>query len=142
MQLQGRVAKVLSTRSGVSANSGEKWAVQEFLFEYFENPSDIYPRRCLLTVRGEEKIREMGLQENDTLNVRIALSVREYEGKYYNEIRTGLIEIVKRADGRTAPAPATPPTNAPATEKPQTASQTNSPATVEAKVGDEDDLPF
>ena len=48
MEFQGRIAKVLPVRSGVSQRTGNEWKALPFIFEYFENPSDRYADSVIL----------------------------------------------------------------------------------------------
>ena len=104
MELQGRVVKLLPLKEGVSQSTGNPYRTQDFIFGYYENPSDIYERNIVLNVRNDN-IDKYKLAENDKIKVRIALGCREYpqgSGKYFNDIRTGDITIVQKADGSGA----------------------------------------
>lgn len=99
MELKGRVVRVLPTASGVS-QTGNQWRKQEFIFGYYENPSDIYERNVKLDLMND-RIEKYNLEAGDEIKVRIALSCREYpqgSGKYFNDIRTGDITIIKKAN--------------------------------------------
>ena len=48
MEFQGRIAKVLPVRSGVSQRTGNEWKSLPFIFEYFEHDSDRYADSVLL----------------------------------------------------------------------------------------------
>lgn len=104
MELQGRVTQLLPLQTGTSQRTGSNWQRQDFLFEYFENPGDIYSRRVLLSVMNE-RIAEYHLQPDDEIKVRIGLGCRERDGRYYNEIYTGQISIVRRANGEAESKP-------------------------------------
>lgn len=99
MELKGRVVRVLPTASGVS-QTGNQWRKQEFIFGYYENQSDIYERNVKLDLMND-RIDKYKLEAGDEIKVRIALSCREYpqgSGKYFNDIRTGDITIIKKAN--------------------------------------------
>jgi len=138
MELQGRVVRLLPLKEGVAQSTGNPYRTQDFIFEFYENPSDIYERNILLNVRNEN-IEKYKLAENDKIKVRIALSCREYpqgSGKYFNDIRTGDITIIQKAnveaaDSANAQQQTTTPT------QPQ-----NAPTDDENHGGDSDDLPF
>ena len=140
MELQGRIAKLLPLQEGVSQSSGNPWKKQEFLFGFFESSDSIYEKRIKLDIMND-KINELGLQEGDEIKVRLSLGCREYpkdSGKYFNDIRTGEITILKRADAKTPQQPAGGVSTATATNTPhpqQTAP--SAPANEQA-----DDLPF
>lgn len=127
MILQGRIDKVLPIASGVNAE-GKTWKKLEFLFEYYENPSDIYSRKICLSVMND-RIDQLDLKEGDQIEVRISLGCREFKERYYNDIRTGDVKVLKRADGRPADI------QGEAAAKPR-------PAEGEKQGGEEDEVPF
>lgn len=137
MELTGRVVRVLPVASGTS-QQGNQWQKQEFIFGFYENPSDIYERNIKLDLMNE-RIEKYKLAENDQIKVRIALSCREYpqgSGKYFNDIRTGDITIIKKVG-----------LNGPQDDNNQLADnqqqqQNNAPRGDENGEGGSDDLPF
>ena len=97
-------------QSGTSAN-GNQWSRQDFVFEYFENPTDRYADRVLLSVMNE-RIKEYDLHEGDECIIGFAHTTREYQGRCFNDIRIYHFEKVKQVETQpamsTAPASATP----------------------------------
>jgi hypothetical protein len=139
MELQGRVVRLLPLKEGVAQSTGNPYRTQDFIFGYYENQSDIYERNILLNVRNEN-IEKYNLKENDKIKVRISLGCREYpqgSGKYFNDIRTGDITIIQKANVKAADSTnAQQPTTTPA-------QQQNAPTGGENQGGGEsDDLPF
>ena len=59
MEFQGRIAKVLPVRSGVSQRTGNEWKSLPFIFEYFENPSDRYADSVMLETFDENVINNL-----------------------------------------------------------------------------------
>lgn len=124
MELKGRVVRVLPTASGVS-QTGNQWRKQEFIFGYYENPSDIYERNVKLDLMND-RIEKYNLEAGDEIKVRIALSCREYpqgSGKYFNDIRTGDITIIKKAS-QTAQQPTQAANDAKVDNQPETNTKT------------------
>ena len=144
MELTGRVVRLLPMKEGVS-QAGNQYRTQDFIFGYYENPSDIYERNIVLNVRNEN-IEKYKLAENDQIKVRIALSCREYpqgSGKYFNDIRTGDITIIQKQGQQPQNAPAgggsaQQPNNSPAQAQNAATGRENN-QNVE---GGSDDLPF
>ena len=137
MELTGRVVRVLPVASGTS-QQGNQWQKQEFIFGFYENPSDIYERNIKLDLMNE-RIEKYKLTENDQIKVRIALSCREYpqgSGKYFNDIRTGDITIIKKVGLNGSQDD----NNQLADNQPQ--QQNNAPRGDENGEGGSDDLPF
>lgn len=139
MELQGRVVRLLPLKEGVAQSTGNPYRTQEFIFGYYENQSDIYERNILLNVRNEN-IEKYMLAENDKIKVRISLGCREYpqgSGKYFNDIRTGDITIIQKANAESAqPANDSQGNNNP---QPQQNAATGGE---NQRGGDADDLPF
>lgn len=85
MIFNGRISKVMAPQTGVSQRTGNEWTQQEFVFEYFENPTDRYSDKvCLRTF--DKKIMER-LHEGQECRIGFGHSVREHEGRVFNELR-------------------------------------------------------
>ena len=125
---------MLALQEGVSQSTGNQWRRQDFLFGFYESGESLFEKRIKMDVMND-KITELNLHEGDVIKVRVGLTCREYpqgSGKYFNDIRTGDITIIRRAgENKPADAPADAQTN----NSPQPQQQA---ATGE----DNDDLPF
>jgi hypothetical protein len=116
MEIKGRIIAVLQLRSGVSQKDGKSWMTQEYVIETLEQ----YPKRCLFNVFGEEKIKEYNLQVGSEVTVKFDINAREYNGRWYNDVRAWKVEPAQaeapaqEAPFQPAPANAIPaPTIAP-----------------------------
>lgn len=103
MEIKGKIIAVLEAKSGTS-KSGNEWKSQEYVIETQEQ----YPKKCCFNVFGADKIAEMNIQAGEVMTVHINIDAREYNGKYYNDIRAWKIE---RA-GQTQSAPTAQPPQA------------------------------
>ena len=142
MELQGRVVRLLPLKEGVAQSTGNPYRTQEFIFGYYENQSDIYERNILLNVRNEN-IEKYKLAENDKIKVRISMGCREYpqgSGKYFNDIRTGDITIIHKANVEGTQQAAQPVNDSHVNNNQQP--QQNAATSGENQGGDDDDLPF
>ena len=83
MDITGRIIAVMEKRSGQSQRSGNTWASQDYVLETQEQ----YPRRCLFNVFGEDKINEYNLQIGSEVTVSFDINAREYNGRWYNDVR-------------------------------------------------------
>ena len=102
LELEGRIVRKLNVQSGTSARG--PWAKQEFILEYQEGN---YPSQVCLNVWGDDKVRELGkYQVGDKVKVSFNLSAREFNGRWYNDIRAWKIEPVVAAPINNAPAAA------------------------------------
>ena len=97
MVFDGQIAEVMPVQSGVSKTSGNEWRSQSFVFEYFENPTDRYADRVVLEVMNE-RIDALQLKQYDKVRVGFGHSVREYQGRKFNQLRCYSIEKLG-ADG-------------------------------------------
>lgn len=131
MEVQGRIEKVLPIQSGTSANGA--WRRQDFIVNYFEQPSDIYYRRIVLGVMND-RINELKLKAGDEIKARYEIRVNEWNGRVFNDVRTGHIEVLKRSVDDVAKQ-----SQQTGQQEQQAAAQAPQPAAEEKK---EDDLPF
>ena len=83
MELTGRIIAVFDTKSGTSSKTGNPWMMQGYVIEV---PGQ-YPRRCAFTVFGEDRIKQMNIQNGEDLTVQFDIDAREYNGKWYNDFR-------------------------------------------------------
>ena len=127
MELEGRIARKLNVQTGTSARGA--WSKQEFVLEYQEGN---FPTQVCMNVWGEDKVRELDkYQVGDKVKVAFNLSSREFNGRWYTDVRAWRIEPAGAqqsapAGNYSAPAPSAPL---------PTADDMSSPLS-------EDDLPF
>jgi hypothetical protein len=105
MDITGKVIFVSEPRSGVSKSSGNPWKSQDFVIE----THDQYPRKCVFTVFGEDRLNQFNLQLNGEYTVSFDIDAHEFNGRWFNDIRAW------RVVPAMAPAPqavSTPPVQA------------------------------
>lgn len=96
LELEGRIVRKLGVQSGTSARGA--WSKQEFVFEYQEGN---FPTQVCMNVWGEDKVRDLEkYQVGDKVKVSFNLSSREYNGRWYTDVRAWRIEPA----GSAAPA--------------------------------------
>ena len=104
MEFQGRIAKLLPIRQGVSQRTGNEWKSLPFIFEYFENPSDRYADSVMLETFDEKVINN--LKEGMEVRCGFGHKTHEYtkDGKtmIINDIRLYKIESVRKAQNQPA----------------------------------------
>lgn len=151
MEFRGRIYKIFPVQSGTSAR-GNEWQKLDFIFEYFENPTDRYSDKVLLSIMND-RIDQYDLHENDEVVIGFGHSVREYQGRYFNDVRLYKLEKLATAKpSYTDNGAATPqqqnlfaqaPQDAPqSTNGQQVEQQSADPFTNAQTGGKEDDLPF
>lgn len=134
MQFQGRIYKLFPVQSGTSQRG--EWTKQDFIFEYFEHPTDRYADRVLLSIMND-RIKEYDLHEGDEVNIGFGHNTREYQGRYFNDVRLYHFEKVKQVGNTDAPAAQPSPAMHAA---PASATPTQTVAQQQLAQGDE--LPF
>ncbi len=99
MEFQGRIAKLLPIRQGVSQRTGNEWKSLPFIFEYFEHDSDRYADSVMLETFDEKVINN--LQEGMEVRCGFGHRTREYtkddKTMIINDIRLYKIECVRKA---------------------------------------------
>lgn len=138
MEFQGRIAKVLPVRSGVSQRTGNEWKALPFIFEYFENPTDRFADSVMLETFDTKVIEN--LKEGMEVRCGFGHRTREYEGKTYNELRLYKIESVRKKLQPAGQAVGAVEGQQPAGTT--AAGQPQQPAGQQQEGGESDDLPF
>ena len=133
MELAGRVIAVLEPRSGVAKSSGNPWMIQEYVIETHEQ----FPHRMCFSLFGEDKINQANIQMGEEINVSFDINSREYQGRWFTDIRAWKIDRVS-AD---QPAPADAAAAAPAAPT-ATAAPVAAPLPQFDPSESTDDLPF
>ena len=104
LELEGRIARKLNIQSGATARG--PWQKQEFILEYQEGN---FPTQVCMNVWGEDKVKELArYQVGDKVKVSFNLSSREYNGRWYSDIRAWRIEPAGQAFQVAPPPPSAP----------------------------------
>lgn len=129
MELAGKVIAVLEPKGGQSKSTGNPWKSQEYVIETHEN----FPHRMCFSVFGEDKINQFNIQVGEEINVFFDVNAREYQGRWYNDIRAWRIDRVQPGSVVAGQAqPAGDPFNQPS----------SNPVPPFADSDSQDDLPF
>ena len=109
MEFTGRIMKVLPKQEGVSERTGNAWAHQSFVFEYFEDPNQRYSDKVLLQTFDTNVMAQ--LEENAQVRIGFGHAIRDYirDGKtsYFNEPRMYKFERLDAAEAAPQPTPQT-----------------------------------
>lgn len=105
MEFQGRIAKLLPIRQGVSQRTGNEWKSLPFIFEYFEHDSDRYADSVLLETFDTKVIDN--LKEGMEVRCGFGHKTREFTKQdgttaVINDLRLYKIESVRKAQNQTA----------------------------------------
>lgn len=83
LELEGKIVRKLPLQSGTSARG--PWARQDFVLEYQDGN---YPAQACITAFGEDRVKELDKYgEGDSVRVAFNIRAREYNGRWYNDIR-------------------------------------------------------
>ena len=96
MELTGKIIEVLPEKSGTSARG--PWRKQEYVVEI---PGD-YPKKVCFMVWGD-KIDELQIQEGQELTVHVDLESREYNGRWYTDVKAWRVERSAQDDDSAPP---------------------------------------
>lgn len=117
LDLKGRLVKKLPLVSGEGRNG--KWEKQEFVIE----TDDQYPKKICISLWGDNIKKLESVQEGDKLTVSVNIESREYNERWYTDVRAWRIQA--ESEGGSPGLPPLPPE-----------------AQVDEPQSPEDDLPF
>jgi hypothetical protein len=128
LELIGKLIKTLPVQSGTSARGA--WSKQDFIVETQEQ----YPKKVCVSAWGERVNELSGMAEGSMLKVSFSVESREFNERWYTDVRAWRIErqqfgAATAASPQAAPGAVPPPP--PPTEDPFGASEQ-----------EVDDLPF
>lgn len=126
MEITGKVLKLGNLLTGNSARG--PWQKQELIIETEEQ----FPKTVCLQCWGDQAADAAKFEINSVVKAQISIESREFNGKYYTDVRAWRFDNVGQS------APSTPSQNAPV--KPNQ-SAVNQDADI-ATDGVNDDLPF
>jgi len=117
LQITGTVQQVLDEVSGESRNG--PWRKQEFILE----TEGQYPKPVCIVVWGDN-IDQFGIEQGQRLTASIDIQSREYNGRWYTDVKAWRVEQAGEGDGPPPTGPDEPLPEPPSSE------------------GDDDGLPF
>ena len=101
LELEGKISRKEAKQSGQSARGA--WVKQDFILEYQDGN---YPAEVCFTSFGNDKVAELDkYQVGDEVKVSFNLRAREFNGRWYNDVRVWRISPVNQVQ-TAAPAPA------------------------------------
>ena len=101
MEITGKIIAVLPERGGTS-KTGNEWKTQEYVIETHEQ----YPKKVCFNVFGADKIAQFNIQAGEEMTVSFDINAREYNGRWYNDIRAWKVERGVAPAGFTGDIPA------------------------------------
>lgn len=123
MQLTAKLIQVLPLQTGTSKNG--EWKKQDIVVE----TDGQYPKKVCISIWGD-KANESVLQIGNILDISFDIESREYNGRWYTDVRAWKVDIAAPMGGY------------PAQDMPNYAQQTPPPAPADFGGDSADDLPF
>ena len=96
LQIEGKVVQILEEQSGTGKNG--PWRKQEFILE----TQDQYPKKVCITQWGD-KIDEFNVQQGEQLTAHVDIQSREYNGRWYTDVKAWKIERGQNTQTQGAP---------------------------------------
>jgi hypothetical protein len=128
MDISGKVIQILPKQTGAGKNG--PWEKQDYVVEI----QGTYPKKVCFNLWGA-KISQFDIKEGEFINVGVDIESREYEGRWYTDVRAWKIERPGAA-GSNAPSSQ----NSPAHDPFAPSDDTQDPFA--SNSSDADDLPF
>ena len=102
MEITGKIVEILEEQSGQSAKGG--WRKQQYILE----TEGQYPKKVCFMAWGD-KIDDFQIKNNDQVEVSIDIESREFNGRWYTDVKAWKVAKsgAPAADG--APPPNEPP---------------------------------
>jgi hypothetical protein len=97
LEITGKVIEILEEKSGEGKNG--TWRKQEFILEI---PGQ-YPKPVCLIVWGDN-IDKFGVKDGETLTAHIDVQSREFNGKWYTDVKAWRVERKSEGDASGPPA--------------------------------------
>ena len=104
MEIKGKIIEILEEQSGQTAKGG--WRKQQYILE----TEGQYPKKVCFMVWGD-KVDDFKIQQGDDLEVSIDIESREFNGRWYTDVKAWKVEKLggSQAQGDTPPPPEEPP---------------------------------
>jgi len=106
MELEGKIIQINPLQSGEGKNG--TWKKQEFIVE----TKSQYPKKVCITAWGD-KIDQFNLQQNQDVKVSIELESREFNSRWYTDVRAWKVENLGGNDVDITEPEILPPSNDP-----------------------------
>lgn len=133
LNISGIVLNILPLQTGTS-KAGNQWQKQDFILE----TGGQYPRKVCICLFGDN-VTKFPLQVGQSVTASVDIESREFNARWYTDVRAWNVVYNGQQQGAPAPAPtATAPTAQPA-PTPAKGATAQAPADAPAAA---DDLPF
>lgn len=97
MDISGKLIQLLPSQTGNGKNG--QWKKQEFILE----TGDTYPKKVCIAVWGD-KIDMNSFKTGEALDVSFDVESREYNGKWYTDVKAWKVNTARPKEAGRAPA--------------------------------------
>lgn len=104
MEIIGKLLQKLPLQSGIG-RTGNSWQKQEFVVETIEQ----YPKKVCANLWGDKVDMLDTVNIGDTVKVSFSLESREFNGKWYTDVKAWKIELSTDVSVQPVAAPMTAP---------------------------------
>lgn len=102
MELTAKLIQMLPLQSGMGKNG--EWRKQEIIVE----TEGQYPKKVCISLWGD-RIDSPALQIDNLLNISFDVESREYNGRWYTDVKAWKVELASEGSSATSTAPVAPP---------------------------------
>lgn len=110
MEIRGKVIDLLDEKRGQGKNG--EWKKRDFVLE---TTTDQYPKKVCISMWGD-KIDQFALKVGEDVNVSINLESREFNGKWYTDVRAWKVDKNAAVAGNATQAMPNTPMEVPAND--------------------------
>lgn len=100
MEIQGKIIAALPEQGGVAKASGKEWRKREYVLETQET----YPKKVCFNLFGD-RIDQYPMTVGETVTVSFDLESREYNGRWYTDVRAYKVDKGSAPAANDAPFP-------------------------------------
>ncbi len=97
LEITGKLVQVLPEQTGEGRNG--TWVKGSFVIETQEQ----YPKNICFVVWGDMVSKVKDLKEGEMLNVSFDVQSREYQGRWYTDVKAWKVETVQAGDSDVPP---------------------------------------
>ena len=94
LDITGKIIQIMPATNGVS-KAGKEWTKQEFVIETQEQ----YPRKVMMSVMGDKVSELKRYAVGNEIKASLNIESREYNGRWYTDIRAWKLEGGSAAAG-------------------------------------------
>lgn len=107
LEITGKLTQLLPLQSGTSARG--EWKKQDFILETEEQ----YPKKVCISLWGDKLADIEGIQMGETITASVNIESREFNGRWYTDVRAWRIQRAQVSVNTGAIPPAAPPITPP-----------------------------